>query len=460
LGPWVWVRLGVVGIVALWFGWFSYVRWTALPAAATQTMAGQTAGDAAEELLELTGRLPPPPTPGSGPSYPWTWNFWERFGTTLCGPWDPASREDLQEIEAYLARPATVGVLNQIVEQCETLRERIATEESKALRRLGGPATWHTYEADVAVAALAVRARQRHASQGDLAGALRDLRAATYLALFRQVCLPLGYAARGSSPDMAELVFLAQEHDLPPRVAADTITLLTDELPFRFSDAVARLSLGSGGVDAFLDRHYTDDGTGNGWLVLSSMDQHPFMVGSAMTTPRSGAWNLLSPIFNDRRTVAGKLTGLEKTLTRLDEQDYGTALASLRVWGLQHVKVNVLDGPVGSMLNTIDLSGLEPVMLDVMWRRAVVVMLALSAYKHDQGTYPETLAELVPRYLSAVPTDLLANKPFVYERHDASGYTLRSARPIKTEHAIVLMYGLGRHAQVNAYSVPRPDLEE
>lgn len=461
LGRWKWVRLGVGLIIALWLGWFGYVRWTTLPAAAAkQTVAEQPAIEAVLNLFGLVNRLPPPTqATTSGPWYPWGW--WEPFGAALCGCWDPAASEDVRQVEAYLAKPATTSRLDQIVSECEEVREISREGPLKDLGRYGGPLLWSSYEIDAAVAVLAARARRRHAVDDDLPGALRDLQAAMYLrALGREGGLTYGGWTSGATPDLAELLFLAQERDLPAAAAAETIALLTEELPTRFSEALARLSLGQGGVEGFLDRHYTNDGAGNGWLVLSSTEPHPAAAALTATGPRSGVWNLFSPIFNDRRTVAAKLYGLEQALSRVDEQAYGEAMNTLRVWGARRAQMNVLDGPAGIMLYSLDFAGLEPVMQDVVWRRAAAVMVALSAYKHNHGAYPEALAELVPDYLRAVPKDLLANRPFVYERSDGSNYVLRSARSIPAQLKLVLMHGRARHGAENAYSAPRPDAEE
>ena len=51
---------------------------------------------------------------------------------------------------------------------------------------------------------------------------------------------------------------------------------------------------------------------------------------------------------------------------------------------------------------------------------------ALAAYRADAGTYPPTLATLIPKYCREVPADRLTAKPLVY-RPQADGYLLYSA---------------------------------
>ncbi len=49
-------------------------------------------------------------------------------------------------------------------------------------------------------------------------------------------------------------------------------------------------------------------------------------------------------------------------------------------------------------------------------QRLTQVAIALRLYRHEHGRYPETLQELVPKYLPNVPTDPFDGKPLRYER--------------------------------------------
>lgn len=63
---------------------------------------------------------------------------------------------------------------------------------------------------------------------------------------------------------------------------------------------------------------------------------------------------------------------------------------------------------------------------------ADILMLALEEYRLDNGTHPETLDDLVPQYLDAVPIDPLTGQSFRYVREvegeasPTTGYTLYS----------------------------------
>ena len=58
-------------------------------------------------------------------------------------------------------------------------------------------------------------------------------------------------------------------------------------------------------------------------------------------------------------------------------------------------------------------------------RRLACIALALKLYKHETGSYPETLAPLAPGILKSVPLDPFTGKPFVYRR-EGEGFLLYS----------------------------------
>jgi hypothetical protein len=49
-------------------------------------------------------------------------------------------------------------------------------------------------------------------------------------------------------------------------------------------------------------------------------------------------------------------------------------------------------------------------------RHALIVALACERYRLDKGLYPEALAELLPDYLKAIPTDLYSGKEYLYRK--------------------------------------------
>ncbi len=78
--------------------------------------------------------------------------------------------------------------------------------------------------------------------------------------------------------------------------------------------------------------------------------------------------------------------------------------------------IRQLSPTLGPVVQTIDQTSLE--------RRGLRTMLALERYRLAEGTYPERLDTLVPRFIAAVPLDPWSGKPLCYRRlaqHDESG---------------------------------------
>ena len=55
----------------------------------------------------------------------------------------------------------------------------------------------------------------------------------------------------------------------------------------------------------------------------------------------------------------------------------------------------------------------------------LVTELAIDEYRLERGHLPESLAELVPRYLPSIPLDPFSGQPLVY-RQRSDGYLLYS----------------------------------
>jgi len=287
------------------------------------------------------------------------------------------------------------------------------------------------------VGALAFRARYRHTEQNDLAGALADLRAALFVSQRDYVLLSRGtwwWANRWLSliPQF-ELACLVQERDIPPPLAREMIKFLETELSLSVGQTVAFHSGLHRDIQQLLDRYYTDDGDGNGWLVLNAAHEVQFMFGMGSSTPRSGFWNLFSPLFNDRRAMAAKFVRQFQALGRLDSVDYRAGRTIAVLQGQPGRGISVLDGPLMQVTSGIDPESFQVGFVQVMRRRAIVVMLALSAYKHEHGEYPATLEGLVPDYLGEVPLDAFTHGPFGYTRDSPSSYDLGPARSLDEE---------------------------
>jgi hypothetical protein len=435
---WRHVRLVLWALFILWFARYAYLRWTTPPAAhAEPRTASIVDGTLAQEFLAAVQALPPIPRSTSAPLFGWgPWGAASVMVDGIGGPWLLDSRPELRQARTHITGSRVNEALDRIV---------AATEEA---RQVGGqtvlaagfrdPSSWlQANECISPVVDLAFRARYRHAEQNNLPGALADLRAALFVSQRDYVVLSRsgswGGDRRISLIPQFELACLVQERDLPLPLAREMISFLETELSLSVGQTVAFHSGLHEDIQQLLDRYYTDDGDGNGWLVLSAVHDVQFMFGMGSSTPRSGLWNLFSPLFNDRRTMAAKFVRQFQVLERLDSVDYrgGRRIAVLQRQP-EH-GISVLDGPLLEATSGIDPESFQVAFAQVMRRRASVVMLALSAYKHERGEYPATLEALVPNYLEKVPLDAFTHEPFRYARDSPSSYDLAPARPLDEE---------------------------
>jgi hypothetical protein len=283
-----------------------------------------------------------------------------------------------------------------------------------------------------AIVALTFRARYRTAEKADATGALADLRAAARIATIQQQRQIAGmwWTLQGAPLVQYELGCLTREVDLHPALAAEMIAYLTDQLSLSVADVVTAKVRAGVEIDRLLDRYYTDDGHGNGWLVLSAACEQMTLFYGVPPTERSRAWNVFSPLFSNRRAVRAKLLGLNDDLRKLDQFDYEAAKQFLASRPQSGRGGNVLDGPLFELTQGVNEYTFDQLFEQVMRRRALVVMLALSAYKHTHGEYPGTLDVLVPDVLSEVPHDALTSRAFQYEKLPENDYDLG---PVATE---------------------------
>lgn len=171
----------------------------------------------------------------------------------------------------------------------------------------------------------------------------------------------------------------------------------------------------NGEIDSLLDRYYTDDGHGDGWLVLSAAAETPWTgpIVDRLSTGR--AWNVFSPLFHGRREIRAHLKAAYDLLETLDSTD--VAKNRERIRAASGLSRTILDGPF--LFDT----RLDPIVLHnvtelVRRRRATVILLALSAYRTDHGGYPASLSALRPTYLAEIPFDAETAAPFQYRVTD------------------------------------------
>ncbi len=426
---WRWVRLGLWAIALLWFAHYTYVRITTPPAAVSgQQQDVPNVIGRHDELLGLIQELPFAPAPAQAPSQGW-WGIWSTsaLAAGLLDEWAPDPNSTQDSAAKYINNPSTGKTLDRIVAWCAQ-HEQSPEENDRPARAppTGQPAQYPGPRHEDAIAALAFRARYRTAEQAYLEGALADLRAAARIATIQGQSRSrwMWGVTPGATLVQYELGCLTREVDLSPDLAREMIGYLTDKLSLSVADVVIARTSADMQVDRLLDRYYTDDGRGNGWLVLSAASEQMTLMYGSPATARSRAWNIFSPLFSDRRTVRAKLLGLTDDLGQLDGMNYQAAKRFLADRPQSGAGGSVLDGPLFELTQGVDEYTFQQLFEQVARRRALVVMLALSAHKHARGAYPDALDSLRPDFLSEVPLDALTRRPFRYEQLPEGDYDL------------------------------------
>ena len=439
-------RAGYVVALAL-LAWFAHARLTTLPAAyyrghapappelslpeLTRLMETYAELRRADESLRDSATDNRPSPYGRRPS-PVT----DGLPNALTGPWDPASEDAQRGTLTHLRRPEVAAALHRLAAHVNAAtdalvihgwpRERITGRGWLDDVAVAGEGHWPGVGSnDDALAdsllALTARARVHHASDGNLTAAWDDLRTALRLG---RLAGGLGY--RGTPPSYdpmdfvsvpaGELAYMAFEHELPPALTADILHFLTDELGLSVGRVILERAGFERGPDDWLDEYFTSTPRGDGWLVVSRLRagwpdvQHRGPM-------RSPAWNLASPVFISRNTARADLARLIDWIAALDSTGCPAPWTFYRYSGLSGVpQIGRLPSFLSETPTGAVLTGAGEVGLDVGRRRTAALAVALAAYRTEHGELPETLAALVPDYLSAVPLDPFTAHPLQYWR--------------------------------------------
>jgi hypothetical protein len=321
----------------------------------------------------------------------------------LHGPWTPENRPHLRAVIDQLATPAVQDVLARLA----------AMQPGKC---------WMAIETcDQTTRArdlLLARARYRHAGLNDIAAAIDDLETLMRLAATcsdsrngRSLLCSRGLAFVLQE----EIRRIAFERHLTWPEAARLIAAIRSILPNSHAMWQRELDVQSDFNRAFLDHSFTLDHDGNGWLVLSRMD---IMMNDPLSyRPRCGLWNCLSPLFNDRRTVAAKIDRLHQLLADADKLSFPAALAEIRRLEQRSSPFSILDGPPFYWwFRDGYLQARQLLTMAIADRRATVVALALSAYRGEHAEYPASLEALLGEYVDATPLDPFSDRPLRYFR--------------------------------------------
>ncbi len=220
----------------------------------------------------------------------------------LNGSWTPESRPHLQAVNAYITSPSVQSVV-----------ERLAAVPPGGWRplRADGPGMAGGRIVRAPARLLVVRSRYLHSEIGDIDAAVEQMRIVHRLnALVRNSGSFIYVLTAAACENLAdhETVNLAREHDLTPAQTRRCIAGILADTGDQATLWNATIDGLYAPLEAMIDLAYTRDDDGNGWLVLSYFDG--ILVATPAKQRRSGAWNLLSPLFNDRRTVTARVSRL------------------------------------------------------------------------------------------------------------------------------------------------------
>lgn len=438
------MRVGLALVVLAWFGHYAYVRITTPPGSAEDLrLAEESDGfDPAEldansiALAEVLSAMPVLTFDEPAPSgMEW---LTDDGGTprvdisdVTSGSWDPAGRTHLRVVVRHLTQPAMTAALEKVTQRRDRpFRMGFPT----GVLAPGGPAVGYSELRELAKA-IVVRARYHHAELGDLSGAWDDLKTVLLLsqAVQQQYLIDMLVSTACDALALSELQRMCREVEFTEEVAADIERTLC-----RLSAPTERWPQVMRGESAYVLRIlipcYTNDGQGNGWLVLGNQSwANAGFSGLGFPVPqdRSRLWGIAAPLFNNRRTVEQKVERQFEDLARITNLSYHQVLAHFDRLREDGPGLNILDGP-GSVFAVTDADyqthrrAYQLAVRATAQQRAARIMVALNRYCGLNQRYPEQLDELVPGFLDESPLDPFCEQPFGYHLTDSGDYLLYS----------------------------------
>ncbi len=410
------------------FAWFLFIlisRWDGVPPLAHMMTSGlgsppphiDPALDRTEELFAALAKIPPFPTYTMPP--PPVGMEWNRSGGTvdptaaLAGEWTPQTRPHLEALIRYLEDPALEAALADLAGI-----EPGSCSAGAYLNR-GMP---HT-----AARILTARARYRHAELRDFDGAMEDLELVYRLPLVFAVSAETGgwfIASDYVRMALGEAERMAVECAMSADEASRLIDLLQGLTTTPHEEWQRAVATRAKELRLTVDIFYADDGNGNGWLVMSRLDDA--LRGTPASESRSGAWNVLSILFNDRKAIEARVRREAEQFDQLGALAFAEAKqASAMLEGRS--TFTLADGPLcqpsGRFSHGLLLSF---VVRRVTHQQGALAAAALAAYRREHGAYPAWLGDLVGVYLDEEPIDWYVRRPLRYERLSANEYRLYS----------------------------------
>jgi hypothetical protein len=409
-----------------WIAWIAVTRWYGKPVdpeALTQFQYGISLPidpdtDRTEELQEAFDHLPPIPTftlppPPEGMKWEGTQKAPSvlRIWDALAGEWTPETRPVLAAIIKYLELPEVTRAL-----------ELIASIGPGGIRSANHSAMRET------MSILVARMRYQCAQRNSVDAMFEDYQTALRLSALNYGSGTLIHMFVGTACETAahvEFIRLAMEFPLSQDRAWRARTIIEQESPDHERLWQAWSAAQMFELRLLVQSFWTHDDNGGGWLVLSEWHGSPAPPPAEASC---GAWNLLSPVFSNRSRVLGKIAGLEQAYNSVSRMSYAEG-KTIVIDATGRFAFNHLDGPIVYWFAPRPVRYLEVAALRTAWRRAAMVVAALSAYRSDHGHYPDVLAELQTEYLQTALLDPFVNEDFRYGWQNNDAITLYSVGP-------------------------------
>jgi hypothetical protein len=274
---------------------------------------------------------------------------------------------------------------------------------------------------------LAARARYELAEHRDLEAAFRDIKAS--LSLSDGVIddgnvmhYLVGIACRSLA--LQETCCWPEEFSLNAE-ESERLARLLDEHPFDARSASRLAMQGEAqGSQAMLDAMYARTPDGDGFLVLAGSkpdELRPWVLG---------ALNLMSPLFESRRTAEQLMVLSDERVGQLSELP-ASELVNWDDPGQDSYRPVVgplwqaLGWPVGAVEKWSARTLVLGIRVQVESNLSATV-IALHRYRIDNGQYPKSLSLLVPNYSPKAPVDLFDGQPLRYRPDESGEYLLYS----------------------------------
>lgn len=399
------IRIVLLGL----FCWYGYVRVNTPSAAAGRS--GEPSAPTPEFFPPALGAALDSPALGGLPGGANFGVVWVT-GTVQLGAvqddWQPSSSTAQQALITQLARSGMNEALDQVVAQTRVWFE---SGEFRSAGALSNSTSSLIGRASAVARLLAERARYRVEEKNDLPGAVRDLQTALRLAGLIDARIEY-YGASVLEIPMYELNCRAHETPIPLPLAQTLITTLRDELGLHLADQFGPKGVGAtdASINELLDQFYTDNGHGDGWIVLSAAPT--IMLAFNRPAPPAAAWNVLAPLYRSRAEMRTRLAGMRQVFAAFENEP----ARQIKEKVTRVLRPEPRDGPLVEVVAKTTVSDFGRAMETLIRRRAAVVLVALSAYRAAHGSNPEHLDDLVPEYLPELPLDAYTARSFIYQR--------------------------------------------